>query len=254
MKRLLFANVFLMLMMIAGCAQSMPAHPPASSPLVAHPPREFLLPPQEVALANAPFKKPKTLKPIVVLDAGHGGDDFGTHSLGTPKYQEKYLNMSTTLMVKGFLQKFGYRVLMTRHDDTFIPLDQRALFANERNPKLFVSIHFNSAPSRDAEGIEVFYFRNDVDKQRSAKSKELAQNILDKTVHHTQAKSRGVKHGNYAVLRETNMPAVLIEGGFLTNPDEMERIKDPGYLKNLAFGIAQGIQSYLATENVLAEN
>jgi len=82
----------------------------------------------------------------------------------------------------------------------------------------------------------------------------LAQSILDKTIKNTQAKSRGVKHGNYAVIRETAMPAVLIEGGFLTNTSEMEKIKSAAYLKSLALGIAQGIQNYLAKENVLADN
>lgn len=188
-----------------------------------------------------------------MLDAGHGGEDFGTHSLGNPKYQEKYLNMSTTNMVKSLLQQFGYEVLMTRNDDTFIALDKRALFANQQKPRLFVSIHFNSAPSTDAEGIEVFYYLDSENKPRTTQSKALAQAILDKTLQNTKAKSRGVKHGNYAVIRETNMPAALIEGGFLTNTEEMEKIKNASYLKSLALGIAQGIQEYLAKDSVLAD-
>jgi N-acetylmuramoyl-L-alanine amidase len=146
-----------------------------------------------------------------------------------------------------------YEVVLTRSDDTFISLDRRASFANEQKPRLFVSIHFNSAPSTDAEGIEVFYYRNEENKPRMNKSKVLAQCILDKTIQNTKAKSRGVKHGNYAVIRETNMPAVLIEGGFLTCTSEMEKIKNASYLKSLAFGIAQGVQDYLAKDILLAE-
>jgi len=208
---------------------------------------------KEIPIAKVPFKKPQEEKITIVIDAGHGGDDFGTHSLGSPKYQEKYLNMSTALLVKSFLQKFGYKVLLTRTDDTFIPLDKRALFANDKNSRLFVSIHYNSAPNKDAEGIEIFFYRNQECQQRSVQSKQLAQYILDKIIQNTNAKSRGVKHGNYAVLRETKMPAVLIEGGFLTSTKEMEKIKDPTYLKSLALGIAQGVQNYLAKEKILAE-
>lgn len=210
--------------------------------------------PQEIAMANLPIlKKKPTDKGTIVLDAGHGGEDFGTHSVGQPIYQEKYLNLSTTQLVKNFLQQFGYKVIMTRSDDTFIPLDQRAIFANEQNPKLFVSIHYNSAPSADAEGIEVFYYKDDDDKTRVTQSKALAAAVLKRTLDNTKAKSRGVKHGNYAVIRQTNMPAVLIEGGFLTNKEEMEKIKDGAYMKSLALGIAQGIQDYISTEHLLAD-
>lgn len=200
-----------------------------------------------------PFKKQAVEKMVVMLDAGHGGEDFGTHSLGNPKYQEKFLNLSTTLLVKNFLQQFGFEVMMTRTDDTFISLEERSILANKMKPKIFVSIHFNSAPSEDAEGIEVFYYRNDDNKIRVSKSKALAQFILDKTIQNTEAKSRGVKHGNYSVIRETQIPAVLIEGGFLTSTSEMEKIKNGNYLKSLALGIAQGIQEYLAKENLLAD-
>lgn len=222
-----------------------------TAPIIVAPPKTIET--QEIAMAEIPSKKRPQEKILVMLDAGHGGEDFGTHSLGNPKYQEKYLNMSTTLLVKNFLQQFGFEVVMTRTDDTFIALDKRALFANEQKPRVFVSIHFNSAPSKEAEGIEVFYYRNEENKQRMNKSKALAQAILDKTIQNTEAKSRGVKHGNYAVIRETTMPAALIEGGFLTSDSEMEKIKNATYLKSLALGIAQGIKEYLSKDSVLAD-
>ena len=134
---------------------------------------------------------------------------------------------------------------MTRKDDTFITLDERANFANQIKPRLFVSVHYNSAPSADAEGIEVFYYRSEEDKGRTDQSKKLAHAILNRVIANTQAKSRGVKHGNLAVIRETNMPAVLIEGGFMTNDKEMDKIKDPAYIKQIAWGIAKGVDDWI---------
>lgn len=256
--RLLSVTCICLTLLLSGCTARQgnvksPLHPQSIaqadlSPMVVPPE-----PPELVAYADPRLPKLKKGQPLIVIDPGHGGEDFGTHSLGTPKYQEKYLNLSTAQLVKSYLQQFGYKVVMTRNDDTFIPLDQRALFANDLKPALFVSVHYNSAPSREAEGIEVFFYRSEEDKSRTAKSKKLAQSILDKTIKNTNAKSRGVKHGNYAVLRETNIPAALIEGGFLTSEAEMERIKDANYLKSIALGIAQGIQEYLSKEGAVAQ-
>lgn len=247
MRYITFISLLLTQILLGGCCpyrQSIPA----DMILPAEVPPLGTIQPQQPAIAANAFKKPNQEKVVVMLDPGHGGDDFGTHSLVKPFFHEKYLNLSCSMMVKNYLQQFGYEVVLTRHDDTFIPLDKRSLFANEQKPKLFVSIHFNSAPSTDAEGIEVFYYRSEDDKTRMDKSKTLAQSILNKTLQNTQAKSRGVKHGNYAVIRETKMPAALIEGGFLTNEKEMDKIKNAAYMKSLALGIAQGIQEYLAKD------
>jgi N-acetylmuramoyl-L-alanine amidase len=232
--------------------------PPLANPLT--PTREYSY--NEIAIEKTPISSPLARKSVplgkktavIVLDAGHGGEDFGTHSLGTPKYQEKYLNISTTLIVKKFLEQFGHKVIMTRDDDRFISLEKRAAFANEQNPQLFVSIHYNSAPSKEAEGIEVFFYNSDSNKSRTHQSKVLARAVLDKVLKNTQAKSRGVKHGNFAVIRETTMPAILIEGGFLSNVSEMEKLKSPAYLKSIALGIAQGIQEYIVQDKLMADH
>ncbi len=195
--------------------------------------------------APIPFSPPFQATPLIVIDAGHGGQDFGTHSLSKPKYQEKNLNLMTARFLRNFLEQMGYRIYMTRAKDVFLTLDERAEIANDKNPQLFVSVHYNSAPSKQAEGIEVYYYLSEEEKMRSKESRLLAQSILDKVLNSTQAKSRGVKHGNFAVIRKTTMPAVLVEGGFLTNEDEMQKIKDAKYLKQLAWGIAEGIKSYL---------
>lgn len=185
------------------------------------------------------------VRPLIVIDPGHGGDDFGTYSLKPPRYKEKNLNLATAMMLRDILQAKGFRTVMTRSSDTFIELDQRAIFANEQSPALFVSLHYNSAPSKQAEGVEVYYFRSQSDKSRAAQSKLLADLILKMILQQTGAKSRGVKNGNFAVIRKTTMPAVLIEGGFLTNDDEVVKLKDPIYLKKIAQGVALGIERYL---------
>lgn len=191
------------------------------------------------------FKPPLIIqKGFVVLDPGHGGHDVGTQSISKPRYQEKSLNLVTANFVKGYLQQLGFRVVMTREKDKYISLDKRAQFANEQNPDLFVSIHYNSAPSAEAQGVEVFFYQTKATKKRLVQSKKLAQALLKNVTSFTKAKSRGVKHGNFAVIRETTMPAALIEGGFVTNESELENLKDPVYLKKLAWGIAKGIEEY----------
>lgn len=181
----------------------------------------------------------------VVLDPGHGGRDAGTQSIAKPRQQEKTLTLTTARLVQGYLQRSGYQVWMTREDDRFVALEQRAKWANEKHPRLFVSIHYNAAPSSEAQGIEVYFYTSKEKNERTAHSKRLAQMILRHAIAQTGAKSRGVKSGNYAVIRETTMPAVLVEGGFVTNEMELSKLKDPLYLQRLASGVARGIQEYL---------
>ena len=192
-----------------------------------------------------PFLKKPSKKAVIVIDAGHGGEDFGTHSLIAPKYQEKHLTLATANMLEKFLHELGYTTIMTRTSDVFMALDKRAVFANEKKPLLFISVHYNSAPSKQAEGVEVYFYKSEENKDRSTDSKALALSVLRYVIKETQAKSRGIKHGNFAVIRETNMPAILIEGGFLTNESEMLKLKDAAYLKKVAWGIALGVQHYL---------
>lgn len=188
---------------------------------------------------------PSISKKVVLIDAGHGGEDFGARSCTTPRYQEKNLTLSTSKLLKTYLEQMGFAAIMTRNEDVFVPLDKRAKIANQLKPELFVSVHYNSAPSKEAEGIEVYFFRDKEDQTRTKASRSLAQDVLTKIEKSTGARSRGVKHGNFLVIRETEIPAILVEGGFLTNSSEMDRIKDPAYLKKIAWGIAEGIQVYL---------
>lgn len=183
---------------------------------------------------------------VVVLDPGHGGHDVGTQSISKPRYQEKSLNLVTAQFVKNYLQQFGYQVLMTREKDIFVSLEKRAQWTNQQKPSLFVSLHYNSAPSAEAKGVEVFFYDSKANKGRALHSKRLAHFVLKQVLKHTKAKSRGVKHGNFLVIRETSVPAVLVEGGFVTNEEELNQLKDPQYLKKLAWGVTCGIHDYLS--------
>lgn len=183
--------------------------------------------------------------PNIILDPGHGGDDQGAKSLVKPVYSEKNFNLVTARFTQQQLTQKGYSPLLTREKDFFVSLMDRAAMPQLRNKDIFVSIHFNAAASPQAEGIEVFYYRDENHLARTQASKSLAESVLKYIVKETNAKSRGVKHGNYHVIRETDVPAILIEGGFLTHPEELAKIKDPTYLKKLAWGITQGIDHYL---------
>lgn len=181
----------------------------------------------------------------IIIDPGHGGEDQGAKSLGKPTYSEKNFNLVAARFLKQDLEQMGYYTVMTREKDIFVTLDRRARSGTHPTKEIFVSVHFNAAQSPEAEGIEVFYYDAKDNKQRTDNSKALAQAVFKYIISATDAKARGVKHGNYHVIRESVVPAILIEGGFLTHPGELEKIKDPAYLKKLSWGIAQGLDHYL---------
>lgn len=187
--------------------------------------------------------------PLVIVDPGHGGKDNGTASIKGPKYYEKDLALSTSMHVAEYLRMLGFKTLMTRSIDEFIELKDRAQLANTKKPIAFVSIHFNSAPSKEAAGVEVYYYNSEKDKPRAKNSKLLAAKVLEGILAYTKAKSRGVKHGNFLVIRETDVPAIIVEGGFMTNEEEMQKIRDAAYLKKMAYGIAQGVKKFAATKH-----
>lgn len=205
------------------------------------------IPPEITALHTLPKKPlPKVKKEVIIVDAGHGGKDAGTNSK-KDGYEEKELTLETAFLIADCLKQLGYKTVMTRKQDTFVSLDARAEIANAIEADLFVSIHYNYSVSNEAEGIEVFYYKEGKTppSPRIAHSKELGQEVLKKIVKQTGADSRGVKQANFAVVRETKMPAILIEAGFLSNPAERARIHDHKYRHSLAQGIAQGIDAYL---------
>lgn len=168
----------------------------------------------------------------VVLDAGHGGHDRG----GIPgqRYCEKEMALDLTRRVGALLRDAGLQVVLTRKDDTFIPLPGRVAIANSQKQAVFVSVHFNSAPRSGAHGFEVFH--------SSAKgSADLAYEIHAGLQKVSPFDDRGIKCRGFYVLRKTRIPAVLIESGFLTNPQEGAMIANSSYRQKLAHCIATAI-------------
>jgi N-acetylmuramoyl-L-alanine amidase len=186
--------------------------------------------------------------PIVVLDPGHGGESSGTKTITSPVIKEKTLALQCSAKVQEFLRDWGYPVRLTRSKDETVTLQRRVAFAKEVKGYLFVSIHFNHAPNREAHGVEVFYFDNPTQAHRTERSKVLARDILRYIVRETDAYSRGVHAGNFHVIRENGLPAVLVEGGFCSNVREAKKLSDPKYIKKLAYAIARGIDAFIQNE------
>ena len=173
----------------------------------------------------------------IVLDAGHGGKDPGANNSDAI---EKEITLSIAKMTQEILEDAGYKVKMIREDDCFVELTERPEIANRKNAKVFVSIHCNSSEDGVGKGIETFYTE-----QKGEADENLATQLHEAIIKHTEADDRGVKTADYTVLVRTKMPAVLIETGFLTNSTECELLKDEEYQKKLAEGIAEGIILYL---------
>ncbi|MBT3394163.1 MAG: N-acetylmuramoyl-L-alanine amidase [Waddliaceae bacterium] len=184
----------------------------------------------------------KKASTIIAIDAGHGGKDPGALSYDK-RHLEKHMTLATVMMVKNYLEDMGYDVILTRNANTTLPLYKRAAIANKINADLFVSIHYNSSLNRKANGIEIFYYKT------STTSKQYAQHVLDALIQHTKAPSRGIKPAYFTVLEETTMPAILVEGGFMSNPAEMHILKKPQYLNVIAYSIAEGIHWSLSIEH-----
>lgn len=190
------------------------------------------------------ISKPVPLGPLVVIDPGHGGKDDGC-SDQVEDVDEKVLTLKTAGYLETYLRRAGYRVYMTRSRDLFVSLEERAALANDVDADIFVSVHFNAAESKKAKGIEIFYYDDEIDSVRRDESKLLAEDVLRHTIAFTGRKSRGVKTASFRVIRKTHMPAILVEGGFLTNPEEAALCQKEEYINSLAYGIARGIDEFM---------
>jgi len=168
----------------------------------------------------------------VVIDAGHGGYDRG----GIPgqRVAEKVMTLDVALRLRNILQNSGYRVVMTRDSDVFVPLPTRVGIANSYRDAIFVCIHFNSARRSGANGIETYFY--------SRESLPLASAIHYNVVRGAPSPNRGVRRRGYYVLRKTRIPAVLVECGFLTNPTEAQYAQSSAYRQKLAEEIASGVR------------
>jgi N-acetylmuramoyl-L-alanine amidase len=178
-------------------------------------------------LASAPLTRFTT----VVIDAGHGGYDRG----GVPGQlvPEKTVTLDVAQRLRTILQGAGYNVIMTRRSDEFVPLGTRVAIANAHRQAIFISVHFNSARRRGANGIETYFY--------STESAPLAASIHSNVLASAPSENRGVRRRGYFVLRRTTIPAVLVECGFLTNPTEARYAQITAYRQQLAQQIARGI-------------
>lgn len=166
----------------------------------------------------------------VVIDAGHGGKDGGSVWNGLV---EKKLCLDVAKRVEAGLKSRGVKTVMTRRTDTFVELAQRARIANRVPSSVFVSIHFNGSRRTIISGGEVYY--------RSTRGRILASSVSRSIKNSVTGGTRGIFHADYKVLRETRMPAVLVECGYISNKREAQRCADPSHRQKLADAIVSGL-------------
>ena len=197
-------------------------------------------------------------KNVVFLDPGHGGRDPGAVYNGL---REKDLNMSIYRKLRSELEKLGYTVLTSRDSDVYVDyVTERSEMVNKTDADLFISIHFNATgvPGANRSGVETYIYEPDDDIKprinkvahddptRLSESKRLADNIHNSIVSVAGANDRGVHGSNYAVLRETAKPAVLLELGYMDSP-EYKKISDDKYQNKLVEGIVTGLRNFYKT-------
>jgi N-acetylmuramoyl-L-alanine amidase len=200
----------------------------------------------------------------IVIDPGHGGKDPGGENPGL-KLNEKSNTLDVALRLAAILQAKGYEVVMTRKDDHFVELKDRTAIANAAHGDLFLCIHFNIAADAAVEGIETYILTPAGQPSTSRSEMEQADKVLDPgnkfdlwntvlgfsveraVTTELAANNRGLKRARYIVLTDLQMPGLLIEGGFLTNPSEGRKIGTPAYRQKLAQGIADGVALYAST-------
>ncbi len=225
----------------------------------------------------------------VVIDAGHGGHDTGT--IGPSGLMEKDLCLDVALRLGKMIRDKlpGVEVVFTREDDTFVPLEQRTALANQSKADVFLSIHANSSRSRDARGVETFYLsftgsedalevaarenalsqssiselqdmvKKIANNEKVEESRELAADMQEALAKRMQrvtraVKDRGVKRAPFVVLIGANMPSVLSEISFLSNPNDEKLLKGNSHRNRVAEGLFNGLQSYLQNLGSLSYN
>lgn len=179
----------------------------------------------------------------IIIDPGHGGIKPGAISKNGIK--EKDINLEVSLKARDILESLGYNVLMTRDDDSHIGIWERVNFANSTDADLFISFHANAHGNTSIKGVQVLYCpaykgnKNDVDQYPFAKS------IMDFYLKGTGAADKGIiQRADLPVVRETKMPAVLVEVGFMTNEEEELLITDDKYQDKIVDSVAKGIENY----------
>jgi N-acetylmuramoyl-L-alanine amidase len=225
---------------------------------------KFLVSRIDLAKTIEPQLRPQMLQRkgkllTVVLDAGHGGFDKGARSsYGT----EKEYALDVARQLRPLLQAKGFKVVMTREHDVFLPLELRANIANQTHDSIFVSIHFNATSNAAATGFEIYsltprgapstadnalalsFANMQAGSAVDAQSFELSVAVFHSMLGHITEVDRGIKRARFAVLRRTNIPAILVEGGFLSEMSDSRSVANPAWRGKLAEAISIGIENY----------
>ena len=215
----------------------------------------------------APLLKPATYaaeaKPVrrIVIDAGHGGRDGGTGNK-THKLHEKTFTLDVSKRLQALLTAQGFEVVMTREDDTYIGLAERAELARKARPDLFISVHFNAAGKSEVHGTETYVMtprhqrstssgKADPDdhKREPGNANDAWNAILGLQMHRSLQQQlglqdRGLKRARFAVLRLAEYPAVLVESAYLSNEAEALKVASPAFRAEIAQAIANGVIAY----------
>jgi N-acetylmuramoyl-L-alanine amidase len=219
---------------------------------------QFTIPIAPHAQTEAPIQPTGEPFTLVVIDPGHGGQDSGTMKAGMV---EKELTLDVAHRVERLLQQRGLAVLLTRTDDSYVPLEGRVSVANDQPDCVFVSIHFDEATRTVATGVETYYAARQISipgrvaawlpflqpasaNATRAESQSLAAFIQEALVAHTQAVDRGTRPQQFFVIANVRHPAVLVEGGFLTNKEEVSRLASGDYREQIAAAISDGVVRY----------
>lgn len=179
---------------------------------------------------------------LVAIDAGHGGKDTG--AIGPTGLLEKDVVLDVAQRVREALVKSGVRVIMTRETDAFVELQDRPRLAKQQGATVFVSIHANASTRPASNGSETYYL--------SPQSQVLAQLVQEELTRVPNLAPRGVKTANFLVLRESDVPAALVEVAYVSNMDEEARLRQNVFRQRLAEAIARGVQRFLAVYPVPA--
>jgi N-acetylmuramoyl-L-alanine amidase len=236
-------------------------------PVIAHE-NKFLVSRIDLAKTIEPQLRPTMIQrsgkvQTIVLDPGHGGFDKGAASTFG---NEKTYALDVARQLRPLLQAKGFKVVMTRETDVFIPLEVRARIANATKDSIFVSIHFNAtgsnpaatgfeifsltprgAPSTNDDSLALHFVNMQAGSPMEAQSFELSAAVYHSMLGHINTEfDRGIKRARFAVLRHTQIPSILVEGGFLSETGDSKRINDPAWRKQLAESLCTGIENYRA--------
>ena len=183
--------------------------------------------------SNSNIWKNKT----IVIDAGHGGRDVG--AIGASESYEKDIAYLTAHELEKELLALGANVLLTRKEDEFISLASRITYSNILDTDAFLSIHYNSIPEfPNVSGIETFYYTD--------QGENLAEKVQQGIIEESGERDRGIHEGDLYVIRQNLKPSVLLELGFISNPEKEAQLQTQTYQQQLVHGIMQGLAKYLA--------